>query len=286
MSTNVFHEGELKLQGLAATLEKAQRVGQSKIATQIHLESVDFVRNRHSAYISSIDPDTQQVWCSVIFADPKDLPEDTDSSPIPETPCARPEHPTIPVKTRKLKHRTSLLKQGTRDKPYCDACGDFSAREELLPYFQSTSRFEQFIRVDSPESVSILKPPHESDPLWKNGSIVGSPISIHFLEYETRKRYRVNGTIACAISKEGFCFKVTEAFSICPRYIQLRTVSAVHSHPTEPKFLRSEENNPKLPESFIDFITASDTFFIASVHPVLISNADMFYRLVVILRWI
>ncbi|MBS1890078.1 MAG: pyridoxamine 5'-phosphate oxidase family protein, partial [Actinobacteria bacterium] len=101
----------------------------------------------------------------------------------------------------------------------------------------------------------------EDDPLWKNGK-EGSLVSLNFLEFETKRRYRTNGVICKSLNQKGMCVQLKECFSTCPKYIQARTIVAFHTLPQQispPKI--SEE---KLTEELTQFITAADTFYIAT----------------------
>ncbi len=104
---------------------------------------------------------------------------------------------------------------------------------------------------------------NEHDPLWKN--IEFNPrIGALFLELATRRRLRINGTIARPTDTT-LELDVAECYPNCPKYIQRRNVrfeavdqSAAVSPTIEGTSLRPEQ---------VTLIRASDTFFVASGHP-------------------
>lgn len=57
-----------------------------------------------------------------------------------------------------------------------------------------------------------------------------------------------------------------EAFSTCQRYIQRRTITGIHDHPSDP-VLRTSGPEPELSPDLVEFVTSADTMLIATAHP-------------------
>jgi ferredoxin-NADP reductase/predicted pyridoxine 5'-phosphate oxidase superfamily flavin-nucleotide-binding protein len=89
----------------------------------------------------------------------------------------------------------------------------------------------------------------------------GSALGLLGIEFETRRRNRVNGTIV-EIGAGCLRFEVGQAFGNCPQYITGRTWRAVEVSPTEASAVR----RTKLTAAMQDRIRSADTFFIGSGH--------------------
>jgi uncharacterized protein len=90
----------------------------------------------------------------------------------------------------------------------------------------------------------------------------GSDIGLLGIQLSTRRRNRMNGTVA-AITPEGFAVRVRQSFGNCPQYIQARTVelSKGAKQADTPLPIHTLKTFSK-PEQ--DMIAAADTFFIAT----------------------
>lgn len=77
--------------------------------------------------------------------------------------------------------------------PFCDKCGDFAADDQISEFQRDA--YKTLIRLDSPNHITVLKAPAKEDPLWSVVTVAGSPVSLNFVEFETRKRYRVSGVV-------------------------------------------------------------------------------------------
>ena len=75
-------------------------------------------------------------------------------------------------------------------------------------------------------------------------------MGIGFVEFETRRRFRASGVIKEPVTEKGFSVEIREAFSVCPKYIQRRTIDALHRFPKEPRVLSSDPSDPSLPCAF------------------------------------
>ena len=99
------------------------------------------------------------------------------------------------------------------------------------------------------------------DPLTE-ALVAGADIGLLGIELPTRRRNRLNGTVA-AVTSNGFVVQVGQSFGNCPQYIQARTFELTDGLKdlTVPKPTDSSET---LGESERAIITAADTFFIAT----------------------
>jgi len=265
---------------------KAQRIGEGKIGTELGPEARTFCNQRHAVYIGSLDPTTGEVWASVVFADPAapgSIPqlavEIENGRKLPRlTPQELP--PDLESELSTVSRRTHAEPLSTRDivrNYFCDSCGVFSASSSAMGTFQA-SAYKQLVQCPSGSEIFVLRPPTKGDPLWKAASMAGSLVSLTFLEFETRRRLRTNGVISKTASSTGFSVTVAEVFTTCPRYIQRRTIGAVHAPLAEQQQSLPQESNAALPADLVDFVTAADTFFLATVNPETIRGCDISHR--------
>jgi predicted pyridoxine 5'-phosphate oxidase superfamily flavin-nucleotide-binding protein len=92
--------------------------------------------------------------------------------------------------------------------------------------------------------------------------VVGDPVGLLFIDLATRRRLRVNGSIA-QVGSTRFQIAVQEAFPNCPKYIQRREI-----HETSAALpLAAVESGTDLTQATVDWIGRSDTAFVASAHP-------------------
>jgi len=104
---------------------------------------------------------------------------------------------------------------------------------------------------------------NEHDLFWNN--IQHNPrIGALFLELSTRRRLRINGTVARP-TFDRLTLDVAECYPNCPKYIQRREIhfETVEQSETEPTTI----DGYSLKHEQADLILASDTFFVASAHP-------------------
>jgi len=99
------------------------------------------------------------------------------------------------------------------------------------------------------------------DPLSRNLS-PGAPLGLLGLEFHTRRRNRMNGTVT-QLDPRGFDVRVDQSFGNCPKYIQARA-------PAGPRAASPGEALPEgalLSPRAAELIARADTFFIASAAP-------------------
>lgn len=90
----------------------------------------------------------------------------------------------------------------------------------------------------------------------------GDRLGLLFIELATRRRLRVNGSVAEPRPSE-LSVNVAEAFPNCPKYIQQREASVRDAAPD----LVEAEHGESLDERLAAWIAAADTFFVASAYP-------------------
>jgi len=120
-----------------------------------------------------------------------------------------------------------------------------------------------FVNAINEKKIQINAQPIKNDPLVNNTKN-GSQIGLLGLEFETRRRNRVNGQVV-TYNDENIVFEVNKAFGNCPKYIQTRDIKefVVNSENTK-------KNNVEVFDSLNDdinqWITYANTFFIASYY--------------------
>jgi ferredoxin-NADP reductase/predicted pyridoxine 5'-phosphate oxidase superfamily flavin-nucleotide-binding protein len=115
-----------------------------------------------------------------------------------------------------------------------------------------------FAHSPDPRTLTLNLPLDHEDPAM-NGQIDNGAIGILGIELSTRRRNRMNGTIA-SIDQDGFSIAVEHSFGNCPQYIQTRNWYMAE---------RGAEAAPAEQLSGLDdaaraMIGVADTFFVAS----------------------
>lgn len=117
-----------------------------------------------------------------------------------------------------------------------------------------------FAGSPDPRTLIVGARPAADDPLAA-GLAVGAPVGLLGIQLETRRRNRVNGTVA-GVGPLGFTLRVDQSFGNCPQYIQVRV----------PEFRRDPRQHVPGPALRADALSAeaaalvarADTFFIAT----------------------
>lgn len=110
--------------------------------------------------------------------------------------------------------------------------------------------------------------PGPGDPL--HGIAEGERIGMIAIEFATRRRVRVNGTVA-EVSADGLLVSVDQAFGNCPKYIQQR-----HLEHAAPIGESTSQRLAAMTAEHVTLITRADTFFLGTVHPT--RGADASHR--------
>ncbi|WP_437597863.1 pyridoxamine 5'-phosphate oxidase family protein [Sorangium sp. So ce590] len=138
-----------------------------------------------------------------------------------------------------------------------------------------------FIASPDPRTLAVNARPPPGDPLAAH-LVAGAPVGLLGIQLETRRRNRMNGTIAEA-GDGGFVVEVGQSFGNCAQYIQAR----------EPRFVRepdaaaappaAQAEGPALSAGAAALIRRADTFFIATAAPAArggsaVEGADVSHR--------
>lgn len=115
-----------------------------------------------------------------------------------------------------------------------------------------------FVSTPDPRTLRVDARPLPGDPLAANLA-VGAPIGILGIELPTRRRNRMNGSVA-ATDASGFSVSVQQSFGNCPKYIQART--PVWTGVATPSAVAVE--GAALSDDARRMIESADTFFIAT----------------------
>ena len=118
-----------------------------------------------------------------------------------------------------------------------------------------------FVRASDPKTLGIRARPIYGDPLNK-ALIEGADIGALGLEFETRRRNRVNGKIG-RLNENGFEIRVRQSFGNCPKYIQTRLYELGQDIESIGE-ARAVRRGNALNRAEAAMIARSDTLFIAS----------------------
>lgn len=117
-----------------------------------------------------------------------------------------------------------------------------------------------FIDVLTTKTIHVNTSPLGED-LHAGGLSVGSSIAMIAVDFETRRRIRLNGFIQ-AWDDAGFIFHVDQVYANCPKYIQARAMVGTTNRMNERDYVASTN----LSEPMMHIVAQADTFFIASHH--------------------
>jgi predicted pyridoxine 5'-phosphate oxidase superfamily flavin-nucleotide-binding protein len=117
-------------------------------------------------------------------------------------------------------------------------------------------------------TLRIHATPRRGDPL--HGLASGQPFGMLAIEFATRRRVRVNGSLTHT-GADGLEVSVDQAFGNCPKYIQQRHLEHVEGRATG-----DVERSDRLSAEHVELISRADTFFLGTVHPT--RGADASHR--------
>jgi predicted pyridoxine 5'-phosphate oxidase superfamily flavin-nucleotide-binding protein len=125
-----------------------------------------------------------------------------------------------------------------------------------------------FVRATGPRRISVAGSVRAGDPIEAALSTEGTAVGTLALDPRTRRRMRLNGR--ARPTPGGLAVEADQVFANCPKYLQRRqTYETLARTPRETG--RGTELTPEQQE----FVTAADTFFLASVHA---DGADVSHR--------
>jgi predicted pyridoxine 5'-phosphate oxidase superfamily flavin-nucleotide-binding protein len=127
-----------------------------------------------------------------------------------------------------------------------------------------------FAQAADEATVRIRAKPTPGDPLHENLS-AGAPIGLLAIEFDTRKRMRLNGWVVQA--GEDLLIRAAEVYGNCPKYIQARHIEW---SPGAPDQVAHAARRPVLTRVQQRWIAEADTFFLASYHTE--GGADVSHR--------
>ena len=119
-----------------------------------------------------------------------------------------------------------------------------------------------FIHSPHPRQLVVSAELPPLDPA-SSGMREGAPVGTLGIEFESRRRNRLNGTIGLLPGGAGFSIQVTQSFGNCPKYIQARNIAQIidrNETATNPR----PDYATSLSAGDVKMIEASDTFFISS----------------------
>lgn len=117
-----------------------------------------------------------------------------------------------------------------------------------------------FMSSPDPQHLNVGAAVLPGDPFAKNLR-TGVAIGLLGLEFHTRRRNRMNGTVETA-NEAGFTVQVSQSYGNCPKYIQAREWRAAARPGGTPRVEQTDVMN----DAMKSIVSAADTFFIASAH--------------------
>jgi predicted pyridoxine 5'-phosphate oxidase superfamily flavin-nucleotide-binding protein len=118
-------------------------------------------------------------------------------------------------------------------------------------------------------TLRVRSTPPAGDPL--SAIEPGQPVGLLAIDFATRRRIRVNGTLDQATNDQ-LDITVDQAYGNCPQYIQQRRLEHVARAPAA-----GQTSHPvSLAPNHVEQITHADTFFLGTVHPT--RGADASHR--------
>lgn len=131
------------------------------------------------------------------------------------------------------------------------------------PWASVLSGAPGFLSSPDDRRIAVRARAPEGDPLARNLA-PGSPVAMVGVQFETRRRNRVNGWVR-SVGDDGFEFEVSQSFGNCPQYIQARKARWPNDV-SKPRGRPSDED-AVLSQRASELIARADTFFIASASP-------------------
>ncbi|KKD06577.1 pyridoxamine 5'-phosphate oxidase family protein [Streptomyces sp. WM6386] len=126
-----------------------------------------------------------------------------------------------------------------------------------------------FVRATGPHQMSVTGGVPGTDPLATALATPGTPVGTIALDPRTRRRMRLNGRLRP--TERGFAVAAEKVFANCPKYLQRRESYEV----VDARSGGAPQRGVELTPDQAEFITSSDTFFLATVHP---AGADASHR--------
>jgi predicted pyridoxine 5'-phosphate oxidase superfamily flavin-nucleotide-binding protein len=128
------------------------------------------------------------------------------------------------------------------------------------PWASALAGAPGFLSSPDPRTLRVSALPVPADPLCANLA-AGAPLGLLGIELETRRRNRMNGSVA-ALDAAGFSVRVEQSFGNCKQYIQSRRAALAARAPSA-----AEPETAALSPRARSMIERADTFFIATAAP-------------------
>lgn len=131
-----------------------------------------------------------------------------------------------------------------------------------------------FLDVVDDTTLDVLALPAPGGPLAGQdggGPARGRPVGLMAMDFATRRRFRINGTVA-ATGPTGFAVAAEQAYGNCPQYIQQRRLTAPRADPAPPE---ARWHDALAPQD-VRLIEGADTFVLGTDHPT--RGADTSHR--------
>jgi predicted pyridoxine 5'-phosphate oxidase superfamily flavin-nucleotide-binding protein len=125
-----------------------------------------------------------------------------------------------------------------------------------------------FVRATGPRRISVAGSVRAGDPIEAALSTEGTAVGTLALDPRTRRRMRLNGR--ARPTPGGLAVEADQVFANCPKYLQRR-----QTYETLARTPRETGRGTELTPEQREFVTAADTFFLASVHA---DGADVSHR--------
>jgi predicted pyridoxine 5'-phosphate oxidase superfamily flavin-nucleotide-binding protein len=125
-----------------------------------------------------------------------------------------------------------------------------------------------FLAATTATTLTVHAAPLAGDPLRTPPA--GQPVGLLVIEFATRRRVRLNGTLTAADSST-LRIDVEQAYGNCPQYIQQR---ALGPGPTAGQAPGPVRHGTALTQRDVDLVRRADTFLIGTAHPARGSDAS------------
>lgn len=122
-----------------------------------------------------------------------------------------------------------------------------------------------FVRAPDPHTLRIHARPLPGDPLAAQLR-VGAPLAVLGIEFATRRRNRLNGTVV-EVADGAFSVGARQSFGNCPKYIQARSPRWIADSETDAAPAPMQRSGCSLDGGARTLIERADTFFLASATP-------------------
>jgi hypothetical protein len=118
-----------------------------------------------------------------------------------------------------------------------------------------------FLETVTPTTLAVRARLPERDPL--HGLAAGQLVGLVVVEFATRRRVRVNGTLA-AVGPDRLTIEVEQAYGNCPQYIHQRLLAQPDGGQADPGDVRRDA---ALSPADAALIRGADTFFLGTTNP-------------------